>query len=258
MMGLASFPIVSQRWKRAALVHATYEDYPRLHDYMTPEVFQVRLDTIKEVIRTSYPQVWIDSYLFFSAIFLVIFAAVLSISLQTTSQDKSQLWYPLLILIGPAIIAFWTSRRRSRYYVKYMKFQEKLQKLLKELTMLDSTLLHIKWHERRPREDDSPAELHLPLPISQYAIPLVIDVIQVNPEDIARLTTDSDNIALPSYNAAIEDIVLDVGVVDPQQRHPNDEHDLGTPSSSFSYPLPPVYDGHGVELTLVNPPQYRQ
>ncbi|KAI8068607.1 hypothetical protein BC940DRAFT_298610 [Gongronella butleri] len=262
-MGLAAFALVSQRWRRASLVHGTLEDYPRLQEVMTAEVLDARLAAINELIQTTYPQIWLDSYLFFLAILLVVFAAVLSISLQSTNQDKSKLWYPLLVLVGPATIACYTSRRRTLYYVKFHRFQTNLQTLLKEMTVSDASR-HIKWFHRRPREDESPSDLLLEPPMSKYSIALIIQVVQIDPEDLAQ-QVDDVNLVLPSYHAAIEDVVLDVGVQDPQQRrHPSDERDLGDNASSpLSFPLPPQYDdAHAIEMTNIagssraDPPQY--
>ncbi|KAI8098939.1 uncharacterized protein BX664DRAFT_319965 [Halteromyces radiatus] len=242
-MGLAEYALISRKWKPAILIHKPTEQYTQLLEYISVELLNSRLETIDELVRTSFPRIWIDTYLFFLAIFFVLFAAALSIGLQSNNQ-RDKLWYPLLILIAPAFIAFWTSRRRGLYYGKLKKFNELLQKCLKEFNSVD-TAQHIKWHHRRIREDDTTESLALSPPLSQWQIMLVIEVLQVDPEDIHQLE-DQQGMILPSYHAAIEDLVLDVGPRENHNRQPGEnQRDLNNVHqhhlSPLSYPLPPDY-----------------
>ncbi|KAI8334361.1 hypothetical protein BC941DRAFT_504277 [Chlamydoabsidia padenii] len=240
-MGLAEFALISRKWKPATLVHKKTEEYTGLLEYIALDVLDTRLITISKLVRTSYPQVWIDSILFFTAIGFVLLAAAFSIGLQATASQRDKLWYPLLILAVPVFIAFWTSRRRATYYVKLKNFNELLQKCLKEFNSVDTTH-QIKWQYRRLREDDTAALLGLPGPLGRWQVVVVIEVIQIDPED-AHMANEVDMV-LPSYNAAVEDVVLDIGPS--EDRHPNEDRDLGddSPHPSYAYPSPPDYSGN--------------
>ncbi|ORZ13965.1 hypothetical protein BCR42DRAFT_483145 [Absidia repens] len=264
-MGLAEFALVSRKWKPAVLMLKSTNDYSNLLEYIAPNVLESRLSNISSLVQNSYPQIWIDTYLFVLAIFFVLFAAAFSIALQATASQREKLWYPLLILIVPVIIAFWTSRRRSEYYEKLKIFNELLQKYLKEFNSTDMAQ-QIKWQHRRLREDDTAESLALPGPLSRWQVVMIIEVIQIDPEDIHPLV-DGMDMVLPSYNAAAEDIVLDIGPLDRTNRHPMEEQDIGlddahTPQSSLHYPLPPEYNQSSpspqprqeiIELTSISP-----
>ncbi|ORZ15685.1 hypothetical protein BCR42DRAFT_415725 [Absidia repens] len=244
-MGLAEFALISRKWKPATLLHKTTNEYPSLLEYISSDVLDSRLSTISTLIRNTYPQIWIDTYLFFLAIFFVLFAAAFAIGLQATASQRDKLWYPLLILIAPVFIAFWTSRRRATHYERLKNFNDLLQKCLKEFNSADTTL-HIKWQYRRLREDDTVESLGLIGPISQWQVVLVIEVIQIDPEDIHQMANEVDMV-LPSYYAAVEDVVLDIGPLDRTEQHPIEQQDLSDHTHqqqpSLSYPLPPEYNG---------------
>ncbi|KAI9309376.1 hypothetical protein BJ944DRAFT_18112 [Cunninghamella echinulata] len=256
-MVLAKFALVSRRWRPACIVHKKYEEYPLL---MPAETIQQRMDTIKELVHKAYPKIWIDSYLFLIAIFFVIGAAVFSIALQQSSpEDKRNLWYPLMVLLVPASIAFWTSRRRSVYYRQIGQFHEHLQICLKELTVLD-TARQIKYQSRRPRDDDLTEQLNVP---GHWHITLIIEIVQIDPENINQ----HDDI-LPHYNSAVQDIVLDMAPIDSLPRHTSEQHyhqQMNSSQPCLSYPLPPEYDDstrrtEAIELsaTPTSPPRYNQ
>lgn len=71
--------------------------------------------SLQRVIRNKYPHAWVDTYLFSVAVLLVITAAVFAIIARAYNLA---LWYPLLILIVPALIAYWTTRRRGLQFFK--------------------------------------------------------------------------------------------------------------------------------------------
>lgn len=60
---------------------------------------------------------WVDTHLFVLAIFLVIAAAGFAIIARAL---QLAMW-PLLILLLPAFIAYWTTRRRGLHYIKLTK-----------------------------------------------------------------------------------------------------------------------------------------
>ena len=69
----------------------------------------------------------------------------------------------------------------------------------------------IRWDYRRLRDYDTARDLHLPTPLNNWSISLVIEAVQIDPETevIARGLTGGDT--LPSYGAATHDVVLDMG-----------------------------------------------
>lgn len=69
----------------------------------------------------------------------------------------------------------------------------------------------VKWDFRRPRHTDTSEELHLKDSIGQYAIALVIEAFQLDPEvDLVQQRGD----VLPSYVAASNDVLLALGPAD--------------------------------------------
>ena len=73
------------------------------------------MKTITRLVLREFPHVCLDSHLFVLALVLVIGAAIFSIAARALSIT---MWYPLCILIIPAIIAYWTTRRRGLYFIK--------------------------------------------------------------------------------------------------------------------------------------------
>lgn len=71
--------------------------------------------TIRQLIRNEYPNIYPDTYMFMTAVLLVIATAAFSIIARGL---EISMWYPLLILFAPAFLAYWTTRRRSMHYLK--------------------------------------------------------------------------------------------------------------------------------------------
>lgn len=76
------------------------------------------MDALKNHTLKAYPHIWIDTYLFFAAILFVIGTAAFSVVANAT---KLPMWYPLAMLSVPAIIAYYTTKRRNVYYRKLAK-----------------------------------------------------------------------------------------------------------------------------------------
>jgi Flp pilus assembly protein TadB len=76
------------------------------------------LKALEENIKKEYPHVYVDSVLFGAAILLVVVAAVFSIVSRAVGIS---LWYPLLILVVPAGIGLYITRRRNTYYKRLEK-----------------------------------------------------------------------------------------------------------------------------------------
>lgn len=185
---------------------------------MTEESFITRLTAIDQHVSAQYPQIWIDTWLFLIAILLVALAAAISIVARATDLS---VWYPLIILLAPAMIAFITTRRRNTYYIRLGRYYESLQTLLKEINSQDVTK-QIKWTFRRPKESDMASDMALSLPLTTYNINFVIDVSQI--DTVTELAHEN----LPAYDTSTRDIVLDMG------------------------PSPPAYPT--LEMTNVQPP----
>ncbi|KAI9253154.1 hypothetical protein BY458DRAFT_522162 [Sporodiniella umbellata] len=234
-MALASFPLVNKRWSRSKLHYGDYAQYSHLREYITEDVFLTRLESIEQHVLAEFPQVWIETYLFIVAIALVALAAAISIVARATDLS---VWYPLLILIAPAIIAFYTTRRRNTYYGRLGQYYDSLQSLLKEINSQDVTR-QIKWSFRRPRDTDTALSLVLKPPLGFYNINLVIDVSQINTEN--ELAQGGE--ALPAYDTSMMDIMLDMG---PNTHEPR----LSAPA----HPLPPAYDPSPIEMRAVQQP----
>ncbi|ORE06752.1 hypothetical protein BCV72DRAFT_119542 [Rhizopus microsporus var. microsporus] len=235
-MALASFPLIIRRWRRSNLHYGDYAQYSRLREYLTEELFITRLTAIEQHVAKEYPQIWIDTYLFLIAILLVAVAAAISIVARAANAG---LWYPLIILLVPAMIAFFTTRRRNTYYIRLARYYDSLQSLLKELNSQDVTR-QIKWTFRRPRDTDTSAELLLKQPLSAYNINFVIDISQVDTE--TELAQEGE--ALPAYDTSMMDIVLDIGPENVREQ-------------STGHPLPPSYD-RSIEMGDIQqpPPAY--
>ena len=73
------------------------------------------MNTITRLVLREFPHVCLDSHLFVLALALVIAAAIFAIAARALSIA---MWYPLCILLIPAIIAYWTTRRRGLYFIK--------------------------------------------------------------------------------------------------------------------------------------------
>ncbi|CAO3702516.1 unnamed protein product [Rhizopus stolonifer] len=234
-MVLASFPLIVKRWNKSKLYHGDYAQYRHLRDYLPEELFKTRLIAIEQHISAQYPQVWIDTYLFLAAILLVAVAA--AISIVARASDLS-VWYPLIILIAPAIIAFFTTRRRNTYYIRLGRYYDSLQGLLKEINSQDVTR-QIKWSFRRLRESDMADDMILKPPLTLYNINFIIDISQI--DTVTELGHDN----LPAYDTSMMDVVLDMGPSDQQ------------PGSQQPHPLPPAYQA-SIEMSAVRqpPPAY--
>ncbi|OAD08354.1 hypothetical protein MUCCIDRAFT_182437 [Mucor lusitanicus CBS 277.49] len=237
-MALASFPLLVRRWNRSKLHHIDYSKYTQLVEYMPEDVFLTRLKTIDKHVYNEYPHVWVDTYLFLTAIMLVVATAAFSVVARAANLS---MWYPLIILVVPIVIGFITTRRRNAYYTRLSK------SCLKEMNSLDVTR-QVKWSFRRLRENDTAAVLHLRPPLTRYHINFVVDVIQINTEN--ELADEGE--MLPAYHTAMMDVVLDIGP-EMEQAPGNRSNYISVrmPSSSAS-PLPPAYEHH--ELEPVHPP----
>ncbi|KAI9008878.1 hypothetical protein CLU79DRAFT_711369 [Phycomyces nitens] len=228
-MVLATFGIITRRWKPTYLAVDSYASYRGLADHIPENLFNQRITDLNLFIKKNYPHVYPDSYMFLIALFLIVLAAVFSI--VTRVLDIS-LWYPLLILIAPALIAYWTTRRRSLYYLRLSKFYDHLHTHLKEVSSNDSSH-YIRWGYRRLRNDDTSESLHLEHDITHWRIVYVIEIIQLDPEvDHSYHGRE----VLPSYNAACQDVLPSYNTV--SQNSPQNDTSPDTPQNATSPETP--------------------
>ncbi|KAI9489780.1 hypothetical protein BDB00DRAFT_747778, partial [Zychaea mexicana] len=203
-MALASFPVVIHRYKRSVFQVGGYEAYGNLAEYLPKEIFDQRMATIRAIVKERYPHIYPETYMFMAAVVLVVATAALAILGRTLDIV---IWFPLLILIAPAVLAYGTTRRRSQHQRRFLAFQDVLHLCLKDMTAQDLTH-HVKWDYRRLREGDTAQLLNLSRPLSSWTVSLVVEAIQIDPEmDLNREMGE----ALPSYGDATRDIVLDIG-----------------------------------------------
>ncbi|KAL0092583.1 hypothetical protein J3Q64DRAFT_1818740 [Phycomyces blakesleeanus] len=203
-MALGLFVIVIRRWNSTKLIHGPYQSYNQLAEYLPEETFNERMAVIQELTHRTYPHLWPNTLLFAGSVALVVFAAVFAV---VANAIRLSLWYPLLILIVPGIMGFWSSRRRSRHPERVEQYHNELKDCLKIMSFEDYGR-QIKWGFRRLRESDNIQELCLGTSPKTWNIDLVIEVIQIDPE--ATVNQDIGE-ALPLYGLVAQDVVLEIG-----------------------------------------------
>ncbi|KAG2220417.1 hypothetical protein INT45_000642, partial [Circinella minor] len=217
MMVLGAFALVNPRWRPSNIVYKEYEDYVQLTQFLPKDIFEARMKTITWLVLREFPHVCLDSHLFVLALALVIAAAVFAIAARALSIA---MWYPLCILIIPAMIAYWTTRRRGLYFIKISQFHDKLEECLKSLTIMDAAY-QIRWSYRRLELTDSGESLGLKSALDNHAVTLVIEITQMRSSNCIEPCTSRNyngerqqrvaDVLLPTYESIEQDIVLDIG-----------------------------------------------
>ncbi|KAI9277302.1 hypothetical protein BDA99DRAFT_495415 [Phascolomyces articulosus] len=259
-MTLASFILINQRWKPSRLIDYDYENYRQLRRFMAKDIFEARLKILNQLILKEFPHVWIDTYLFTLAMILVIVTAVFAvIAVELTIVT----WYPLCILVIPAIIACWNARRRGLYSIKLNKFHEKLDECLKNFTIMDTQHYHVRWSYRLANDIDrrnNESFDYIRNNSTQFnngkyhqAAILVIEIFptidtpggvdnthQQQQQGRRHHGSDGTSDVLPIYSSVTQDIVLDMGPPPhPHYHQPMEEYS----SSTLAFP-PPTYRSH--------------
>ncbi|KAI8069128.1 uncharacterized protein B0P05DRAFT_551651 [Gilbertella persicaria] len=245
-MGLAQFPLLVRRWRRSTLYYSDYAKYSQLREYLPEDIFLSRVTTINRHVYREYPHVWIDTYAFLLAVTFVIATAAFSVIARAVDLS---MWYPLILLSVPALVAFFTTRRRNSYYRRLSDYYDSLQSCLKELNSLDVTR-QIKWDFRRVRESDTSASMHLKGRLARYNINCVIEVVQINIEN--ELAQEGE--VLPAYDASARDTVLAIGPEIEQAPGNRSSYMTQGPGNGF----PPPYQHEIIEMDSVQqpPPAY--
>ncbi|KAI7864401.1 hypothetical protein BDF14DRAFT_1834557 [Spinellus fusiger] len=203
-MVLFAFAIVSYHWKPASFSHGQYSDYPLMSLHLPREVFDERMASLSTLVRASYPHLYFESYMFSVTVLLTIIAAGVCIVIRATGYS---LWYPFLVLVVPAVMAYGVAHRRSAYKLRMSKFLDLLQTHLKKISAHDAHA-SIQWGERQPGHEDTLEVLHLPVSTDYRKISLVITMMPLTSEAYFRMPGQD---ILPAYAATSGDVVLNVG-----------------------------------------------
>ncbi|ORZ03498.1 hypothetical protein BCR43DRAFT_520634 [Syncephalastrum racemosum] len=196
--------------------------------------YSERLLRLEHLVRHECPSSHVDYYVFCFVITCVMCSAGFSLAAQ--SADIS-MWYPLILLLIPAGLSFWTSRRRGRLGYRVNQFECTLKQTLREFNKVDCNAYNVHWSFRRPAPTD-PDTPHLVLR-SSWRLCLVIQVASTtihthrdNSTSISSISTSNEE--LPSYQSALlANSTSNMTVVDMNPFSP--EH----AQSSSSYRLPP-------------------
>ncbi|KAI8379414.1 uncharacterized protein BYT42DRAFT_485061, partial [Radiomyces spectabilis] len=164
----------------------------RLNTKLSKEEYLDRMQQLQVLVRTTCPSNHIDYYIFVFAISCIICSA--AFSLIARSADIS-MWYPLILLLIPALLSFWTSRRRSTMLVRIKEFERSLKQILREFTKTDS-LSRLRWSFRRPTPEDA-----VPSQYGSARLCLIIELAQLDPELGTYFADHNDG--LPSYQTAL-------------------------------------------------------
>ncbi|CAO3623863.1 unnamed protein product [Mucor hiemalis] len=110
---------------------------------------KARIQHIERLVRNHCPSYHIDFYIFLLAVICIICSAIFTFIARSLNIS---MWCPLLLLLVPTGLSFWTSKRRSKLMIKIKEFESRLKKTLYEFNT-DDTSHHIIWSvERIPIE----------------------------------------------------------------------------------------------------------
>ncbi|OZJ06413.1 hypothetical protein BZG36_00545 [Bifiguratus adelaidae] len=200
-MSVASFPIVSRRTASAVIVIRNYASYPLLAEWMTEDIFHQRVDVLRLLVKTGFPNNHYDYFLFLFCFLIIIVAAIWALGMR--SQVNS---YPLLLLFVPVLILTGIAFRRRRIQIRYLEFLEKLKALLIDFNKTDHRRHSLRWIVRNTRSLEDYAEEY------PNARPVLIIEIRHNiPQDNVDeeqlpvyYAQDPNGITLPKYAEVIE------------------------------------------------------
>ncbi|KAI8079498.1 uncharacterized protein B0P05DRAFT_540822, partial [Gilbertella persicaria] len=102
-----------------------------------------RLDQLDQLVRHHCPSHHIDFYVFIVAILCVVCSAIFTFIARSLHIS---MWCPLLLLLIPTGLSFWTSKKRSTLGVRMKQFESLVNKTLYDFSSLDQ---HILWTMER-------------------------------------------------------------------------------------------------------------
>ncbi|KAI9272113.1 hypothetical protein EDC94DRAFT_580577 [Helicostylum pulchrum] len=195
---IVHFYIVSLRW-RPPKVLIDEESLSRNLSVLLPNtIVEARIDQIRRLVRNHCPSHHIDFYIFLLAVVCIICSAIFTFIARSLNIS---MWCPLILLLVPTGLSFWTSKRRSTLIVKIKEFESRLKKTLYEFNTNDSNH-HINWSlERVPIEQ---------APCRSARFCLMIHITELDPEmgiygeELPTYQVATNNIILPpSYELAL-------------------------------------------------------
>ncbi|GAB5591633.1 hypothetical protein Unana1_06533 [Umbelopsis nana] len=180
-----SMVIITQRWRPPRLLYEAYDNLEDLSEFLPRETFESRTKALSSLVRKRYPSSYLDYYIFILAILFVIASAAFSLVARAAGVS---MWYPLILLVFPAVLSLWTSRRRATIVYRIKEFEKMLKSHLSDLNKKDASQHQLKWSVRRATRHDR---------VSRATACLVIELAQCDPE--------ADVDTLPTYQEASED-----------------------------------------------------
>ncbi|KAI8139030.1 hypothetical protein BJV82DRAFT_628773 [Fennellomyces sp. T-0311] len=180
MTVLTSMSIINMRWRPPRICFDDYERTATFSDLLPKQVFDDRLEQLNRLVRNKCPSSHTEYYVFVFIITCIACSA--GFSLAARSADIS-MWYPLILLVIPAALSFWTSRRRASLVYRIKEFERVLKQTLREFNKSD----RVRWSFRRPTGNDS-------IPVNYRTARLCL-IVEISPEEEE----------LPSYQAAVVD-----------------------------------------------------
>ncbi|OBZ81459.1 hypothetical protein A0J61_10496 [Choanephora cucurbitarum] len=177
-MVLASLYIVSLRWKPPKLMFMEPQQkiMARLALHIPEALIQAQMDQLDQLVRHQCPSHHIDLYVFIVAVVCVVCSAVFTFVARSL---EISMWCPLLLLLIPTGLSFWTSKRRSTLATRTKKFEGLVRKTLYDFTTVNPPIL---WSLEPVALD------HVPFPSAKLCL-------------MIQLTELDDQ--LPSYQEAI-------------------------------------------------------
>ncbi|KAG2196641.1 hypothetical protein INT46_002349 [Mucor plumbeus] len=181
---IACFYIVSLRWKPPKLIIKDESNIiTSLSSFIPQTLIESRIEQLNCLVQNQCPSHHIDFYIFTIAVLCVICSAIFTFIARSLNIS---MWCPLLLLLIPTALSFWTSKRRSTLIVKIKEFESALKKTLYEYTATDQ---NIKWSLQRVPVDEAPC--------TSVRFCLVIHIKELDPEMVYV------GEELPSYQAAL-------------------------------------------------------
>ncbi|KAJ2956193.1 hypothetical protein NQZ79_g7919 [Umbelopsis isabellina] len=171
--------VITQRWRPPRVLHDRHENLAVLFEFLPRETFDARIKELRHLVRKKYPSSHLDYYIFALAIIFVIASAAFSLVARAAGVS---MWYPLILLLFPASLSLWTSRRRATMVNRVKEFEKSFRSYLGDLNKRDASQHQIKWSVRRASRHDRTA---------MGNACLVIELAQCDPE--------SEVDALPLY-----------------------------------------------------------
>ncbi|ORE18860.1 hypothetical protein BCV71DRAFT_214503, partial [Rhizopus microsporus] len=163
--------IVSFKWRPAKVIIENENVFmANLSSILPDTLAEERIRQLKQITKERCPSQYIDFYIFLIAVTCIICSAMFTFIARSLNIS---MWFPLILLIIPTIISFWTSKRRKQMYGEIREFERQVKKALSEFTKHDCSYF-IVWSFEKMQLDKAPCK-HLQLCF-------MIRVIQLDPE----------------------------------------------------------------------------